>query len=94
MLNKNEIKKDLYKTKTLAYFNYYKYGSLYYTIEILNSLYIFPISTIDMNYENEEEKITLSSDLGITSFNHEIRGSELIRWIIKAIDENKLIKIS
>ena len=32
------------------------------------------------------ETVVLSSDLGSTIFNPEIRGSELFRWIKKAID--------
>ena len=35
----------------------------------------------------------LSEDLGSTSFNNEIKGSELSRWISKAIDKEEFIKI-
>jgi hypothetical protein len=47
------------------------------------------------NKENFEELKfdKLSSDLGTTSFYNEMRGSELNRWIAKAIDKNEFIKI-
>jgi len=35
----------------------------------------------------------LSSDLGTTAFYNEMKGSELIRWIGKAIDNDEFIKI-
>jgi len=37
--------------------------------------------------------IVLSSDLGTTNFNAEIRGSELARWITKAIKNETFIKM-
>ena len=35
----------------------------------------------------------LSEDLGETSFGSKVKGSELIRWISKAIDNDEFIKI-
>jgi hypothetical protein len=35
----------------------------------------------------------LSGDLGTTDFRSEIKGSELSRWIAKAIDQNEFIKV-
>lgn len=50
-------------------------------------------------YDNEEEEYVkatckeLSSDLGTTTFSAEIRGSELSRWISKAIKNETFIKL-
>ena len=44
--------------------------------------------------EDEREIIVLSSDLGITPFENEIKASMLNRWIGKAIDKNSFVKIS
>ena len=54
------------------------------------NLYQFPISTIEIN----NEQTSLSSDLGDTAFFAEIKGSELIRWIVKAIESENFIKIN
>lgn len=88
MINKNEIKKDLYKTKINAKFAYYCHGSLYYNVEAFGNIYQFPISTLN------SEKNGLSIDLGTTPFNCEIKASDLNRWIAKAIDANEFIKIN
>lgn len=37
--------------------------------------------------------LSLSEDLGITSFDAEIKGSELSRWIQKAIKNEQFIKV-
>lgn len=48
----------------------------------------------EMVGERIEIKFTkLSSDLGSTSFEKEMRGSELIRWIQKSINSNDFIKV-
>lgn len=50
-------------------------------------------------YDNEEEEYVeatckeLSSDLGTTTFSAEIRGSELSRWIEKAINSDDFFKV-
>jgi len=50
-------------------------------------------------YDNDEEEYVeatckeLSSDLGTTTFSAEIRGSELSRWISKAIKAETFIKL-
>ena len=90
MFNEIEIKKDLMKSKTMARFSHYIAGNLYYNVEVFGELYQFPISTIE---SNEQLNIELSSDLGTTSFNFEIRGSELARWISKSIKNETFIKI-
>lgn len=94
MIDKNEVKKDLFKSKAMARFSHYISGSLYYTVEVFGSIYQFPIPTIE-KYQGDfdVEMMCLSSDLGTTSFSSEIKGSELSRWIAKAIDLNEFIKV-
>jgi len=84
-MDTNEVKKDLYKSKNMAKFSHYVSGNLYYHVEITNGVYQFPISTYE--YPN------LSEDLGTTVFSAEIKGSELIRWITKAIKNNEFIRL-
>src|ERR1035437_5482611 len=47
IINVNDVKKDLYKSKVNAKFSHYSHGKLYYTVELTDGVYIFPISTID-----------------------------------------------
>lgn len=135
IINENEVKKELFKSKVNAKFSHYVSGNIYYTVEMYGGIYQFPISTIENTslrelaknglydvedgynefngelknklvtlkeknkIEGEEsfteiELINLSSDLGTTTFNNEIKGSELNRWIIKSIKNNEFIKIS
>jgi hypothetical protein len=144
-INVNEVKKELMKSRVNAKFSHYVFGNLYYTVELADGVYQFPMPTIekgdlteiygpcrvkdldnegyiDFNeiYTSEEVKKyyerkkkleeldsmliddkpleiefeKLSSDLGTTSFFNEMRGSELNRWIAKAIDKDTFIKIS
>lgn len=86
---KNEVKKDLYKSKAMASFSRYENGNIYYNVHVLEKLYIFPISVIE---KNDEGEIKLSEDLGTTKFHSGIKGSELIRWILKAIDNETFIE--
>lgn len=85
MLDLTTIKKDLYKSKTMANFSHYCAGNLYYAVMIEGNKYQFPISTY--SYPN------LSEDLGTTAFGAEIKASELIRWIGKALEKGELIKV-
>lgn len=94
----NFIKKELYKSKAMAKFSHYVSGNLYYKIEIADEVYQFPISTIEEYYANEDiikiEVLTrLSEDLGTTTFYNEMKGSELNRWIAKAVANNEFVKI-
>jgi len=93
-IDKNEVKKDLYKSKAMAKFSHYVSGSLYYKIELLGSIFQFPISTVE-KYQGDFdiEMLALSSDLGTTSFESEIKGSSLNRWISQAIDKEEFIKV-
>lgn len=95
MIDKNKVKKDLYKSKAMAKISHYVSGNLYYNVELNDGIYQFPIATVE---EREPifysvPSIQLSSDLGTTTFNYEMKGSELNRWISKAIDKNEFIKI-
>lgn len=130
-LYKNEVKKDLYKSKAMAKFSHYVGGTLYYIVEVIDGIYQFPINTIDSGrledlygkeifiydytvgeYEKFEAMLSkkvkndgddsdyeeiefknLSVDLGTTPFNAEIKGSELNRYILKAIDSDEFIKV-
>ena len=94
-LDVNEVKKDLFKSKNMAKFSHYISGNLYYTVDVLNGTYQFPIDTVEQN-EVEHGIIVglkLSEDLGTTPFNSEIRGSELSRWINKTIKDGTFIKL-
>jgi hypothetical protein len=94
MIDKNEVKKELYKSKVNAKFTHYAHGNVYYSVEIENGLYEFPISTVDTFSEDENGNLyKLSTDLGTTSFCFEMKASNLNRWIAKAIDNNEFIKI-
>ena len=104
-INDTEVKKDLFKSKAMAGFSHYMGGNLYYQVELADGVYQFPIATIEKeifefpspeNMEKEVvnvEVIKLSSDLGTTTFPAEIRGSELARWISKAIKNETFIKL-
>lgn len=144
-ISANDVKKDLYKSKVNAKFSHYTSGNLYYTVELADGTYQFPMSTIEnsslvsietlvktriieldkklmilnpdrinlvanveknedpqvIQIENEintlnnelEKMISLSSDLGTTDFSNEMKGSDLNRWIAKAIEKDEFIKI-
>lgn len=100
-MEKNEVKKYLYKKKELmAIFNYYQSGNLYYSIQLEDGVYRFPIPTFETDYigpefEGEDERsiIILSTDLGITPFEKQIKASLLNRWVDKSIDSGTFIKI-
>lgn len=100
-MNENDVKKDLYKSKAMAKFSHYVSGNLYYRVELADGIYQFPIATIeqfvstytDGIIEEENTSIKLSEDLGQTSFEYEIKGSDLNRWIAKAIKNEEFIKL-
>jgi hypothetical protein len=98
-MDKNEVKKDLFKSKAMAKFSHYIAGNLYYNVEVFGELYEFPIPTVDFKFTdlqdgNEFRLYELSEDLGTTRFDNEIKGSELSRWITKAIEKEEFVKIS
>lgn len=92
----NDVKKDLYKSKVMAKFSHYISGNLYYRVELADGIYQFPIATVEFNEDGSTWNIgnlQLSEDLGQTSFEAEIKGSDLNRWISKAIKNNEFIKV-
>jgi len=92
----NDIKKDLYKSKAMAKLSHYVSGNLYYTVELADGVYQFPISTVEYNEDGSTFNIgnlELSSDLGTTTFESEMKGSDLNRWISKAISNGEFTKI-
>jgi hypothetical protein len=101
-MEKNEVKKDLYKSKNMAKFSHYVSGNLYYRVELSDGFYQFPISTVESEKRYYtygetaivlEDAMKLSADLGTTAFEAEMKGSDLNRWISKAIDNNEFIKL-
>jgi hypothetical protein len=99
-MNELEVKKELFKSKEVAKLSHYVSGNLYYTVKLESGVYQFPISTIQKeevmdSFEREFiPTIKLSEDLGTTTFSAEMRGSELNRWIVKAIKSGEFIKVS
>ena len=102
MIDINEIKKDLYKSKVMAIFSHYSDGKLFYTVEALGTEFMFPIYVTEMYTKTftsgdvtieTHNTIRLSTDLGSTNFGNKIKGSDLNRWIIKAVDNNEFIQI-
>lgn len=96
MIDKNEVKKDLYKSKNMAKFSHYVSGNLYYTVELSDGIYQFPISTVEYLPAKDYalHGLHLAQDLGTTSFTNEMKGSDLNRWIGKAIDNGEFNKIA
>jgi len=98
-MDKNEVKKDLYKSKNMAKLSHYVSGNLYYTVELADGTYQFPIATveeveIEVTENGHTAEVTqLSEDLGTTTFEAEMKGSDLNRWISKAIDKGEFVKI-
>lgn len=135
-INETEVKKELMRSKVNAKLSHYVSGNIYYTVELADGIYQFPISTVDtgtLSEINDTEMVIddiegggvqdfdkkiydkkalqgdnegmvgeyreieftrLSSDLGTTTFSNEMRGSELNRWISKAIKKDEFIKIN
>jgi len=93
--DKNEVKKDLYKSKNMAKFSHYVSGNLYYNVELSVGVYQFPIATVEEREVifDSVPSIKLSEDLGTTEFGNQIKGSELNRWISKAIDKGEFVKV-
>lgn len=84
-----EVKKEILKGKLTARFSHYVSGNLYYTVELESGLYQFPISVVD----RDSNQMSLSADLGTTTFDAEVKASLLNRWIGKAIEKEEFIKI-
>lgn len=87
-MEKNEIKKELLKTKVNAIFSHYCAGNLYYNVAVQESVYQFSISVFESDGE------TLSHDLGTTNFDESVRASYLNRWVDKSIEAGTFVKVS
>ena len=46
-INVNDVKKELYKSKAMAKLSHYVGGSIYYTVELSDGTYRFPMSTTE-----------------------------------------------
>lgn len=91
-MEKNEVKKELLKSKVNANFSHYIAGNLYYKVTLSTGTYQFPIATIEKHSDEGHLIVNLSSDLGTTRFESEIKGSYLGRWIDKAIEKEEFIQ--
>lgn len=98
-----EVKKELYKTKVNAKFSHFENNNMYYTLELAEGKFIFPIATAVKKtikvIEDDEviasfeiEKAT--ADTKGATFGPEVKGSELNRWIEKAIKNDDFVKIN
>lgn len=106
-MDKNELKKELMRSKAVAKLRYYCAGSLHYIIESEGGKsYLFSIPTVEDKrqvnnvgpFKDEAdfatyEAVKLSSDLGTTPFVVEEKASLLWRWIDKAIDRDDFISL-
>lgn len=101
-MTESDVKKDLYKSKNMAKFSHYIKGNLYYTVDLTFGRFQFPIPVIEDTFNEFQTMadglirlptIKLSEDLGTTEFGAEVKGSELNRWISKAIQNNEFIEI-
>ena len=88
--------------ENVALISHYTAGNLYYTIEIEDGTYQFPVETVedtviklveDESVLAEIKSTKLSSDLGTTSFGAKIKAATMMRYIRKAIKNETLIKI-
>lgn len=114
VLDINNVKKELYKSKVNAKLECVREGRMYYSVQLESGTYMFPIDTVekvnttlyrldpktqsspsvDLTYTRVDEKFyTLSAELGITDFGAEMKGSDLNRWIAKAIEKDEFVKI-
>ncbi len=102
-MDKNELKKELMRSKAVAKLRHYAGGELHYMIESENGKsYMFSIPVVEeqtMTINVGEQHVAshkvvkLSSDLGTTAFKIEEKASLLWRWIDKAIDKGDFISL-
>jgi len=92
MKNYLEVGKELMKNKTMAKFSHYIAGNLYYKVQLEDGVYQFPIATVEEG-GGLIETTRLASDLGTTAFSAEMKGSELNRWIRKALEKGEFIRV-
>lgn len=73
----------------MAKLSHYVSGNLYYTVALSDGVYQFPIATVET-----KDTLILSEDLGTTTFEAEMKGSDLNRWIAKAVSNGEFIRVS
>lgn len=108
-MDKKEVQKSLLKNKTMAFFDRFENGDLFYNVWVDGFDYQFPIPVMKEVHINTEVNDESGEPTGIVirakihapkpdvkgaAFVKEMRGSELFRWIAKAIDNNNFIQIS
>jgi hypothetical protein len=107
-MNVNEVKKDLYKSKAVAKLSHYDgdTGQLVYIVELFGIPHQFPLKVYE--YVDEEVEVKLDANQGIVTvtkmrladdlrgakFAPEIKGSNLNRWIVKAIENSELVALA
>lgn len=97
-----DVKKELYKSKAMATFSHIENGKAYYNVEYKGVLHQFPL---DLE-ETKEMKVSIGDDVISTfeikvpaadmkgaSFGTEVKGSDLNRWIARAIKSGNFMKI-
>jgi hypothetical protein len=91
-----EVQKELMAKKVEANFSHYTAGNLYYTVGLVDSVpmgtYQFPIRTVEPEFGLST--FILSEDLGTTTFSKQMKGSELNRWIKKAIENGDFVRVA
>ncbi len=107
-MDKLQVQKELMRSKSMATFDRYENGDLFYNFDFEGATYQFPIPTIDEVHINQTivDESGVSADIIITAKVHrptpdvkgaafctEMRASELFRWIKKAIDKDKVILV-
>lgn len=97
-----DVKKELYKSKAMATFSHMENGKLYYNVQYKDGLYQFPLNleekkTITIMEDDEQiasfDIMKPAADMKGASFGQEVRGSDLNRWIAKAIKSGNFMKI-
>jgi hypothetical protein len=91
----NELIKDLYKEDTIAKFSKYRAGELFYQFILKGETYEFSIDTVEIKdlFDTGYKTLTLSDDLGTTTFEAEIKASLLSRYIQKRATISELYKL-
>lgn len=98
-----DVKKELYKSKTNAKFSHFENNKMFYTVELEEGKFIFPIPTsIKKTIKVIEDDEVIASfeidkaaaDVSGAVFGPEVKGSDLNRWIEKAIKNDDFIKIN
>ena len=87
-MDKNEVKKDLYRSKEIAKFAYYDgdLGKMCYILNIFGTPHMISINVF--------EDGGLANDMKGAKFSSEMKGSDLNRWIMKAIDADDIMKLA